>query len=69
MNSIVIFYFKCLNKGKIENFGVPIDLINDESTILFNLIQSLDKAEQEKLIEIAKESALRNKICIKNFVN
>jgi hypothetical protein len=29
---------------------------------LYNLIQSLDKAEQQKLIEIAKKSALKNKL-------
>ena len=60
MNYFYFFlsFFQCLNKGKLENFGSPYDLINDDSTILHNLIKSLSKTEAEKLTELAKNASL-----------
>ena len=52
------FNFKCLSKGKLENFGRPIDLINDESSILHELINSLDNSERNHLINIANKNSL-----------
>lgn len=57
---ISIFFVKCLNKGKLENFGHPYDLILDKTTIFNELIFSLDSAERTKLIEIAKKKKKSN---------
>jgi len=50
----------CLNKGKLENFDHPYDLILDKTTIFNELIFSLDSAERTKLIEIAKKKKKSN---------
>ncbi|CAF0703150.1 unnamed protein product [Brachionus calyciflorus] len=50
----------CLAKGHIQSFGRPYDLINDEETILHDLVYSLDKQERDKLIEMAKNSYISN---------
>ena len=47
-----------MSKGKLENFGRPIDLINDESSILHELINSLDNSERNHLINIANKNSL-----------
>lgn len=47
-----------MDKGKIESFGAPIDLLNNEKTILHDLVYSLDKTEKNKLIEIAQKSSM-----------
>ena len=52
------FNFKCLSKGKLENFGRPIDLINDESSILHDLVFSLEKSERDSLIKSAEKAVL-----------
>ncbi len=59
----------CLNKGKLENFGHPYDLILDKKTIFHQLIFSLDADERKKLIEISKQN--KNTIIIqqKNKLN
>ena len=46
----------CLSKGRLENFGRPCDLLEDESTIFYELVQNLDPAEREKLHKLANES-------------
>ncbi|CAF0703154.1 unnamed protein product [Brachionus calyciflorus] len=46
----------CLSQGKVQNFGRPYELIEDESTILHDLVFSLDKQERDKLIEMAKKA-------------
>ena len=46
----------CLNKGKLENFAHPYDLILDKKTIFHQLIFSLDADERKKLIEISKRN-------------
>jgi hypothetical protein len=43
-----------MNRGKIENFGRPYELLMNSKTILHGLVYSLDKHEREKLIDIAK---------------
>lgn len=45
-----------MNKGRIENFGKPYDLLNDDRTILNGLVNSLEKSEKEKLIEMARKA-------------
>ena len=50
-----------MSKGKIENFGRPIDLIKDESSILHELVYSLPPKEIKKLVEIAEKVALSRK--------
>jgi hypothetical protein len=54
-------FLKCLNKGKLENFGRPFELLNDEKTILYDLVYSLDKSESLKLAEMAKIAYNKNK--------
>jgi hypothetical protein len=43
----------CLSKGRIESFGRPIDLIQDQTSIFHELIYSLDPSESKRLIKIA----------------
>merc|ERR1712127_695068 len=45
----------CLSKGKVENFGRPLDLIKDRSSVLYELINSLDVSEKNHLIRVAKQ--------------
>ena len=51
----------CLSKGRIENFGEPYDLLKDKSTILYELVNNLEKSESIRLMQIAKNSKI-NKI-------
>lgn len=53
-----------MDKGNVESVGRPYDLIKDKTTILHDLVHSLDKSESERLIEIAKKSL--NKYCEKS---
>nr|UOU03343.1 ATP-binding cassette subfamily C4-4-2 [Brachionus rubens] len=46
----------CLSQGKVQNFGRPYELIEDETSILHDLVNALDKQEREKLIEMAKKA-------------
>ena len=46
----------CLNRGKIENFGTPYELLMDNKTILHGLVYSLENKEKERLISIAKKA-------------
>nr|APD26522.1 ATP-binding cassette transporter subfamily C member 4 X4 protein [Brachionus koreanus] len=46
----------CLSQGRVVNFGRPYELIEDETTILHDLVFSLDKQERDKLVEMAKKS-------------
>ena len=43
-----------MDEGRLIDFGKPIDLINDKSTILHDLVNSLDKNEASKLTQIAR---------------
>ena len=56
-----------MSQGRIENFGRPYDLIKDESTILHDLVYTLEKAEREKLIEMAKRSIEGSPSKLSNF--
>ena len=49
-----------MDKGTLINYGAPIDLLNDESTILHDLVYSLDKSESSKLTEMASQAQKRN---------
>ena len=46
----------CLSKGRLENFGRPCDLLDDESTIFYELVQNLYENEREKLKSLANEA-------------
>nr|UOU03342.1 ATP-binding cassette subfamily C4-4-1 [Brachionus rubens] len=46
----------CLSQGKVQNFGRPYELIEDETSVLHDLVNALDKQEREKLIEMAKKA-------------
>lgn len=46
-----------MNNGRIENFARPYDMILDESSLLNEMLKSLDKYERERLIEIARNAA------------
>ena len=57
-----------MNQGRVVNFGRPYELIQDESTILHDLVFSLDKQEREKLVEMAKK-AFRNQRRVSMFLD
>nr|QNH67887.1 ATP-binding cassette transporter subfamily C member 4 X4 [Brachionus rotundiformis] len=46
----------CLSQGRVVNFGRPYELIEDDTTILHDLVFSLDKQERDKLVDMAKKS-------------
>jgi hypothetical protein len=46
-----------MNNGRIENFGRPYDMIMDETSLLSELLRSLEQTERERLIDMAKKSA------------
>ena len=48
---------QCMNNGRVENFQRPYKMILDETSILFEMLNSLEKGEKERLIEIAKSAA------------
>lgn len=50
---------KCLSNGKLEDFAAPYELIQDKSSILSGLMSNLEKAERDKLTEIAKNCYLK----------
>ena len=50
----------CLSKGRIESFGRPIDLIEDQTSIFHELIHSLDPNESKRLIEVALKKAIKD---------
>ena len=52
----MICFVKCLNKGKIENFAPPYDLVMDKKTIFYELIHNLEKSESTRLIQMAKKA-------------
>ena len=43
-----------MSKGKVENFDTPYNLLKDKSSILYELISSLELPEKNNLIKIAK---------------
>ena len=45
-----------MDKGNVVDIGKPYDLIKDKTTILYDLVKSLDKSESDRLIEIAKKT-------------
>lgn len=47
----------CLSEGKIKNFGKPIDLLMDESTVLFELTKKLSRSERQTLFDIVNKNA------------
>ena len=51
----------CLNRGKIENFSVPYELLMDNKTILHSLVYSLEDKEKDRLIRIAEKNFKLNK--------
>lgn len=46
-----------MNAGRIENFGRPYELIENGTGIFNEMLNSLDKPEKERLIEIAKKAS------------
>jgi len=50
-----------LSEGEIKNFGKPIDLLMDETSVLYELTKKLSSSERKTLIDIAtKNSAKTN---------
>lgn len=41
--------------GKLENFGHPHELLQDDKSIFHDLVYSLEEAETKKLVEIAEK--------------
>ena len=52
-------YIKCLDKGALESFDHPYELLKDRSTVFYELVHNLDKPEASRLIQTAKASYLK----------
>ena len=50
----------CLSKGQVENFDSPYELIQNDSSVLHDLVYALDKDERDKLIDQARLARLDN---------
>lgn len=46
-----------MNSGRIESFGKPYDMITDQLSPLSEMLNSLEKFERDRLIEIARNAA------------
>lgn len=52
-----------MNNGRIESFARPYDMILDESSLLNEMLKSLDRFERERLIEIARNASNSSSLC------
>ena len=48
---------KCLSEGEIKNFGKPVELLVDESSILYELTNKLSKHEKQTLFDIISQNS------------
>ena len=46
-----------MNNGRVDSFARPYDMIMDEGSLLNEMLNSLDKFERERLIELARQAA------------
>jgi hypothetical protein len=53
-----------LTNGKVEDFGTPCDLLENKTSILYDLVSKLGDKEFQRLMEIAKahSSSKKNSI-------
>jgi ABC-type multidrug transport system ATPase subunit len=58
----------CLKSGRVEDFGVPYELIKNNNSILSSLISSLDEKERDRLVEIARISYLEKETGRKELI-
>ena len=48
-----------MDKGRLIDYASPYELLNDRQTILFDLVNNLDRGETLKLVELAHEAYLK----------
>jgi hypothetical protein len=51
-----------LSEGEIKNFGKPIDLLLDETTVLYELTKKLSKQEKQTLFTIINQNKLNKSL-------
>lgn len=51
----------CLGEGEIKNFGKPVDLLVDETSVLYELTNKLTKNEKHILFDIINRNELNEK--------
>ena len=51
-----------MDKGELINFGSPCDLLQDQTSVLFSLVNSLEPSEAKKLTELAKMTNKKTQI-------
>ncbi len=49
-----------MSEGEIKNFGKPIDLLLDETSVLYELTRKLSKQEKQTLFTIINQNNLNN---------
>nr|QUF59454.1 ATP-binding cassette transporter Abcc4-1 [Brachionus angularis] len=54
----------CLSEGKIINFGIPKDLLDDETSILYELTKKLSPNEKKHIYDIANGKKTVEKVLI-----
>ena len=60
--SIILFFNKkCLSNGEQINYGRPYDLLQNKKSVLYEFVHKLGNKEEERLFQIAKEHAFKNK--------
>lgn len=45
-----------MSQGEVKNFGKPINLLMDETTILYELTEKLSKSEKQTLFNIISQN-------------
>jgi hypothetical protein len=48
-----------MSNGKLVNMGHPYELLSDKTTLFFDLVQNLDKKEQDLNFSISKDNYLK----------
>ncbi len=51
-----------MSEGEIKNFGKPIDLLLDETTVLYELTKKLSKQEKQTLFTIINQNKLNKSL-------
>jgi ATP-binding cassette subfamily C (CFTR/MRP) protein 4 len=59
----------CLSEGLIKNFGPPKELLEDETSILFDLTKKLSQNERKHIYEIAQAKQIDKRKHVKKVGN
>jgi hypothetical protein len=56
------FVSKCFSEGQVKNFGVPKELLQDETSVLYDLTKRLPPNEKKLIYENATNPSTKQKL-------